>query len=605
MRALMPVVVFWLLASTTVVASSQQQAESPQKLLGPASGFSGPPAPRIVVGPNLLVSRDGNIPHVELIVAAHPTDSTVLIGGSIVVGDLATHNAAFASHDGGNTWSSHQFAEDDGFDPLVAFGPSGTAYFTNPAGSHLYLSRSEDGGATWLKPVDLGRGYDHPQIASDHTDGRFRGRVYVTVLGARDWPVSAFRSDDDGRTWKGPVEFDRGHGEVGLNVATPLVLSDGTLFVPYFAYDVKPEKRRKDSFLYHAWFVTSTDGGVTFSPRCEIRSEMLGPRLMSGKATFVQYAVDRSPKYRDRIYSVWPDESSGVPRVMFQYSTDRGRTWSAPAVVDRGTPPNAWQYQPMLAVNKDGVLGVTWFDSRETGDTTQYDQFFAASTDGGKSFLPAVRVSSETSVPDSPGNRMLRPSAFSVDDSVWVRFIAAAARWGQGGDYMGLTADAVGNFHPFWADSRSGTFQIYTAVVRVEDANPVVRSMPANILRELSSKEFAAIFNGTRYDPTTRELSISVQIRNRSTTALGAPINLKVLLARSHGEAPLPADFPVFLNSTNGATGEGAVYDFTPAIGGRALDPGSLTSPVTIRMRVADPMRVPVLIFRVSAATPK
>ncbi len=33
---------------------------------------------------------------------------------------------------------------------------------------------------------------------------------------------------------------------------------------------------------------------------------------------------------------------------------------------------------------------------------------------------------------------------------------------------MGLTADATGAFHPFWADSRSGTFQIYTAVVKVE-----------------------------------------------------------------------------------------------------------------------------------------
>ena len=29
--------------------------------------------------------------------------------------------------------------------------------------------------------------------------------------------------------------------------------------------------------------------------------------------------------------------------------------------------------------------------------------------------------------------------------------------------------DATGAFHPFWADSRTGTFQIYTAVVKVEE----------------------------------------------------------------------------------------------------------------------------------------
>src|SRR4051812_20663139 len=75
----------------------------------------------VVVGANVLVSRDDGAPHVELSVAAHPRDARRLIGTGIVVGDLATHNAVYTSGDGGASWASHVFTQNDGFDPLVAF----------------------------------------------------------------------------------------------------------------------------------------------------------------------------------------------------------------------------------------------------------------------------------------------------------------------------------------------------------------------------------------------------------------------------------------------------------------------------------------------------
>jgi hypothetical protein len=540
--------------------------------------------------------------------AAHPRDSLVLIGAGIVAGELEHRTATYLSRDGGNSWTSHLFPQPDGVDPVVAFGPTGSVYFASlwDLGT-LQFHRSADGGDTWDRTLNL-RGYDHPQLVADHGAGPYRGRVYVAVLGGRNWPVSLFRSEDDGRTWKPPVEFDNGRDEVGLNVNNPLVLSDGTLFVPYVRYQVKREKRRLDHFLQDALFVTSSDGGVSFSVPSSIHTQLLGTKLTSPPlATFTQYAVDASSRHRDRIFCVWPDETSGMPRIMFQYSSDRGRSWSTPKMIDASTPAEAWQYQPQVAVNKDGVVGVSWFDTRFAGDSSRYDQLFTASLDGGETFLPPARVSSETSSPSSPGNRVLRPLTFRYRDSVWVRFLAAAGRWRQGGDYMGLAADAAGAFHPFWADSRGESYQIYTARVRVDESvPPPPRLARAGGVRTLKSREFALVFNHTRHDPATGELTLSVQLRNTGSAEWRSPVILTWLLAHSDDERPRAEDVPVFHGASNGVRGEGATYDVSSALAdGGVLAPGSVTSPVTIRMTVRDPMQIPPLIVVPSAAVPQ
>src|SRR5258708_37539983 len=67
------------------------------------------PKPRILVGPNVLVSRDGDYPHVELMVAANPRNPKNLIGGAITAPRRGGGPAApsYASLDGGQTCASH------------------------------------------------------------------------------------------------------------------------------------------------------------------------------------------------------------------------------------------------------------------------------------------------------------------------------------------------------------------------------------------------------------------------------------------------------------------------------------------------------------------
>src|SRR5438876_6957329 len=99
---------------------------------------SRPPPVRIVVEPDFLVSRDGDVPHVEAMVAADPRNPRNLVAASIVGGRPAGgyHVKTYASRDGGLSWIDRSFPElvqNGGGDPQVAFTPSGTPLFSSLA----------------------------------------------------------------------------------------------------------------------------------------------------------------------------------------------------------------------------------------------------------------------------------------------------------------------------------------------------------------------------------------------------------------------------------------------------------------------------------------
>ena len=47
-----------------------------------------------------------------------------------------------------------------------------------------------------------------------------------------------------------------------------------------------------------------------------------------------------------------------IARVYLQFSDDRGTTWSEAKPIDASTPAHAEQFNQMVAVNRDGVVGV-------------------------------------------------------------------------------------------------------------------------------------------------------------------------------------------------------------------------------------------------------
>ena len=103
------------------------------------------------------------------------------------------------------------------------------------------------------------------------------------------------------------------------------------------------------------------------------------------------------------------------------------------------------QFQPQIAIAPDGVVSIMFFDTRVDPRHLFLDVYLAQSTDHGVSFLPNLRVTTQSWNPavDAP-----------VDES-GLQFI---------GDYQGMAADNL-YVHPFWNDTRTGSQEIFTAAV--------------------------------------------------------------------------------------------------------------------------------------------
>lgn len=158
-------------------------------------------------------------------------------------------------------------------------------------------------------------------------------------------------------------------------------------------------------------------------------------------------AIDSSSgPFRGRLYTVWPDARyNHQTQILMSLSKDKGKTWSSPKMIgndstdhDPNKQPNS--YMPAIAVNRDGVIGISWYDRRDNPDNIGYYERFVASLDGGATWLPSVRVSTS---PNLAATKDIR------------------------GETAGLTADAKGEFHPVWIDNRTGTPQMWTAAIKV------------------------------------------------------------------------------------------------------------------------------------------
>ncbi len=356
-----------------------------------------------------------------------------------------------------------------------------------------------------------------------------------------------------------------------------LILSDGTLWIPCSTRDSSRVA------------VASTNGGKTLTPvlggpKIESGVWEVKPKELTGSLYTPVYSVDPSRYYRNRIYELWIAAKGNGEGIMLRYSNDQGRTWTEPRRVAPVSREGGKQYLPMAAVNRDGVLGVVYFESHAPENDT-YDVFFTASRDGGDSFLPARRVTSATSQPDHPENRAITQIGGIRSEQL---FFSAYSRWKNAGDYTGLTADSDGVFHPFWPDARRGAFQLYTSRIMVEAAPPATIQAQATASPRVMDQELKLEFGPPIVPREGSDEVIVARLRNVSDHTIWGPLAVTVTTSLSGLGGMLDSTYypKIIFDPESKQWSKQARIDYTPALRDIPfLTPGAATEAIEWRFR--------------------
>ena len=582
-------------------------------------GFASPSAtlpvaaqPRILVGQNVQVSKaHADREHGEVLLASDPNNPLRLLGCAIVKWSEKTariKTIGYASFDGGKNWESVLDGSRDPSmtDPACTYGPDNSAFFVTQGrakafvntGSSIaekfvgFLYRSRDSGKSWLPPINVDD-MDTQFLVTDNTKGKYHGRLYIHgVAGIRGIDgvgipgLTILHSTDGGATLAPAVKLASNGTNFVMCAGPSVVLSDGTLVIPFNELrDLKLYQKVYQPPEPNAWFkvVTSEDGGESFSKAVVVSDWYVG----SGSTTnpVPALAADQSNGvFRDRLYAAWTDVRSGRSEILLSYSADKGKTWSKPVTVnddwsrlEPGKGPD--NFMPTLAVNRDGVVGVMWYDRRDNPDNLGWWTRFTVSLDGGETFLPSVRVSEAAFSQDM--SRELSLHTLQSRRSVLESRIFIDRFQFMGGDYAGLAADANGLFHPFWIDNRTGVAQIWTTTVTVN--GKAIRNGSAELseLQDITDKVMVE-FTNPRYDRKTNILRVDISLSNTSKDTIAGPIKVRVLsLASEFGK-------PEIINVDSQERQSGAVWDFTALLNDRSLKPGERSKDRRIEFRLSD-----------------
>ncbi len=316
---------------------------------------------------------------------------------------------------------------------------------------------SRDGGETWGRPARILGWCDRPFLAVDGTSGKYRGRLYCNAADG------VFTSVDSGKTFGPAVKLERqpGYGPVGCGNA--VVLSDGRVAALYNGVRSGPDPGAAGSKRPPAYLAVriSRDGGATFGPE---RVVFEGP-IASLPPSIA--AAPRGCPYADDLFVIWKsDEPETGSPVLFSRSSDAGATWKPPVILSEqlgrrqvaqaGTVTHA-SYLPAIAVNRNGVVGVSWYDTRGLPvKQAGYAIRFRASCDGGSTWLPSVAIS----VPSTLWTAAVKQKYAQPEEE--------AGYWRTGpGHTAGLAAAASGIFQALWIDGRTGVRQVFTTAVDV------------------------------------------------------------------------------------------------------------------------------------------
>jgi len=528
--------------------------------------------PGISFSDGIHISSDTpRTPFFETFLAINPANANNLVASAMLVANGLAACSVYASRDAGRRWQHAQSATGEKiflecWDPVVYFGPNGIAFLARiKSPGFLLLSASTDGGFTWEPPVTVPGGpYDRPYLAFDTTGGKFNGRMYVVAStmvknlnnGGVHFLMGVLSSSDMGRTFSQArlLEATSEKGEQATAIAADLlVTSEGKLVVPYVTY----------SSVGDQWWTTvSEDGGLTFLPGQK------GPTWTKAGSWFRLMESDVMPRaaidmskgpFGDRVYIVWTNFENSKYVVKVSHSSNRGRTWSEPVVVNDGDTKNAAPSNPAIAVNKDGTVAVVFNDRRDDANNSCYKLYYAVSLDGGDTFLPNLRASEQPSCPASLGNWVgyaMSSASLLGETQQAIMIRAPAERFANGGETQGFLAGTDGVFHLAWINGESGVMQLWSKELSVNLS--VATDYQHRNLRKDLSHELEIEVGKPIIDFETHTISVTVRLINPLQITIPGPFTLVLNGIEQSSLKDLST-----ANADNGVQRSGASWNFT------------------------------------------
>ncbi len=416
---------------------------------------------KVEIGENIQLGKSlPNEQFMEPHITSHPTDPYHLLAVGWVWSTLKDSDAlvercaSFFSENGGRTWSRSDLPGAFCADPWVSLTEK-EAILTAldiQTGNQLFAYFSADGGRTWNQtPQRLGYYHDGPRTTLNRDGSVFIASHKSVADTDNNWRTAIYT----GRSVKNG-QYIETTGQLipsNLNLAVDGIttLSDGTLVIIYqdFQRQVKGPKRNKDGKWRgvlekrREWLITSNDKGKTFS----------FPKMVT-EACFDRangLAADQTDgSYKDRLYSACGGDDGKSILFMYSKGEYKGDYWSDATPIELPESLQGTRRDPHIAVNKDGIVAISWLDSRDN-PTGCFSPYIAFSSDGGASFTKPQRVGNELSCANEKAGK----------------HVSESGRWSWGGDYFGLTAAADGRFHVLWSDARSGKFELMTSAISV------------------------------------------------------------------------------------------------------------------------------------------
>jgi hypothetical protein len=357
--------------------------------------------------------------------------------------------AVIRSADGGVTWS----VPVDGNPPAgteITPGDGIVVHNGGPADAQIFHDKEWMVAGPRPAGAKLVDGTDQGHVSPD--------RLYVTWtvfdsgpdgLGFVDSAIHVAYSDDQGRHWSAPQEINGSAPFCNFHTgdqdgtscdenqfSVPVVdHRTGHVYVAFQNFNTASTERNRYVVVRSVdggatWdnpsFVSDTFDGADKYPVCAGRQTL---DLMCARTNAAgNIDIDRRT---GRLYITFADNRNGTAAdtntdVFVTTSGNRGRTWSRPRNLTRGSVDDQWY--PWLSVAPDGTVAVTYFD-RRYGGPKLIDTSLSVSTDEAGSFTTR-RVSEQSWNPDL---------AFRL--GVFI------------GDYNALdTADGVAI--PVWTDAR-------------------------------------------------------------------------------------------------------------------------------------------------------